>query len=174
MTLQENRPNQKQDWFLITIVASILLLVAVTLILVFLNPEQRDYRDEGQPEHVAYNYFLAIQIGEYDKAYQYLSTDLENYPADAGQFFDELQNSWNCSADSLQQSRFEILQTDLFDDRANISIEETIFTNSRGIFDSGSYTQQHNVRLIESVDGWRITKSDKCWDPTWDTTPKEN
>ena len=167
MSLSENESNQNRDWFLLSIIVGIILLVIITLIVIALNPEQRDYRDDRSAENVAYNYLLAIQIEEYDKAYGYLSTNLVNYPADAGQFFDGLQNSWNCSSDSLQQSRFEVEEKDLFDDRAHVFIEETIYTNDRGLFSSNSYSQRHTIRLIEGGDGWRITNSDKCWDPAW-------
>lgn len=174
MTSSNNHnTEQKQDWFLIGIIVSILLIVVVTLILIMRIPEQRDYLADSEAESVAFNYLLALQKNDYERAYQYLSPELAGYPADGGEFFDDLQAIWDCSADELERTDFKIDKVERFDNRAAVSMSETVYTNNRGLFASSSYARHYQIRLIEAPAGWRITNSEKCWNHAWDTAPEE-
>lgn len=157
-----------RDWFLISIVVGIVAIVIAGLVLALSGSEPRDYVSDEDPQGVAFNYLLAIQKKDYDRAYGYLAAELPSRPADAGQFFDDLQDSWNCSSEQLEQSGFRIDESEIFTDRAVVFVEQTIYTRG-GIFGGGSYTNRHTVNLIQEPAGWRINNSDQCWSFEWNS-----
>ncbi len=61
----------KQDKFLLGILIFIGLLVIVALTLFFSRSQPQPLADDT-PEGVVYNYLLALQQGEYERAYAYL------------------------------------------------------------------------------------------------------
>lgn len=65
----------KQDRFLTGILVFIGLLVAAALTLFFLRQEGRDYGPEDSPEGIVYNYVLAVQNRDFERAYAYLAED---------------------------------------------------------------------------------------------------
>ena len=67
------------------IVASIAILVIVTLVLTLRQPAPT-YQPENSPTGVAHNYLLALQQKDYERAYGYLSTSLPGYPANSREF----------------------------------------------------------------------------------------
>lgn len=165
MSTEHARSGQR-DWFLIGIVGSIALLIVVGLVLALQRPDPVDYQADDTPEGVAFNYLLALQLGEYDRAYDYVATDLPNKPADAGEFFAEIQDSYNCTNQQEIDSRFQIDETERFDDRAVVTASQTIYTRG-DLFSRGSYISSFNINLKEEADGWRITNSDRCWSFEW-------
>jgi len=64
----------KQDKFLVGIISGIVLLVAIALLVFFTRQEiVKEYQAEDQPRGVVFNYLLALDRGEFDKAYGYVS-----------------------------------------------------------------------------------------------------
>jgi hypothetical protein len=63
----------QRDRFLFSILAGIGILVVLALVLFFVRGGNTTYADEGTPEGVAHNYFLALQKRDYDRAYTYLA-----------------------------------------------------------------------------------------------------
>ncbi|MDJ0752167.1 MAG: hypothetical protein QNJ45_01510 [Ardenticatenaceae bacterium] len=160
--------SPSRDWFLISIVIGIAVVVVAGLVLALRGSEPLDYVSDDDPEGVAFNYLLAIQQKDYDRAYGYLAADLPSRPADAGQFFDDLQNSWDCSSERLEQSGFRVDDSEVFTDRAVVFVEQTVFT-SGDLFGSSSYTNRYTVNLIKEPAGWRINNSDQCWSFDWNS-----
>ena len=159
--------TRSNDWFLVGIVVAVVGLVVLTLVLVFRDSAPPEYRPDNTADGVAYNYFLAIQQKNYDRAYGYLSADIDKYPASAGAFFDEIQGDWSCTSEEIARRSFAVSKSELFDDRAVVTISETTFSGSRDLFSSGRYTQIFTVRLARQGSDWKITESDHCWAPDW-------
>ncbi|MCD4673889.1 MAG: hypothetical protein K8R77_14605 [Anaerolineaceae bacterium] len=64
----------KQDKFLTRIIIGIVALVAIALLVFFTRQETiQDYQAEDQPRGVVFNYLLALDKGEYEKAYGYIA-----------------------------------------------------------------------------------------------------
>lgn len=62
----------KQDRFLIGILVGIALLVVVAVGLFFARREVQEYGPEDSPQGVIRNYVLALEKGDYQRAYGYL------------------------------------------------------------------------------------------------------
>ena len=71
----------KNDKFLVGIIIGIIALVIVAL-LIFLTRQDDalTYQPEDQPQDVVFNYLLALDKGEYEKAYLYLA-EIPNKPS---------------------------------------------------------------------------------------------
>ncbi|RMF02639.1 MAG: hypothetical protein D6768_07760, partial [Chloroflexi bacterium] len=92
----------KQDKFLIGILAGIVLLVVVAVVVVLSrSPGSEAYRTDNSPEAVVYNYFLAVQRKDFEKAHGYLSDDLKNKP-DLDQFIIDMSRSSDFQEFSLK------------------------------------------------------------------------
>ena len=66
--------HMKQDKFLIGIISGIVILVAIALLVFFTRQEVvKEYQAEDQPRGVVFNYLLALDRGEFEKAYGYVS-----------------------------------------------------------------------------------------------------
>ena len=88
---------KKTDKLLIGIVAGILLLVLVAFGVALTRPKPA-YQAEDKPEGVAFNYLFALQQGDYERAYGYLSPTLKRYPQTVEKFRDQIHDySWNFS-----------------------------------------------------------------------------
>jgi hypothetical protein len=77
----------KHDRFLLVIVLAIAGLVVLALALFFLRRNPQEYILEDTPQGVVHNYVLALQKGEYSRAYDYLAQktdkpDFERYQTD--------------------------------------------------------------------------------------------
>jgi len=155
---------KSKDRFLIGIVVGVLLLVVVAFVVVLRRPAP-SYRAEDTPEGVAHNYLLALRLGEYDRAYGYLSSTLEGYPINAAQFADDVeQQRWLFHLDDDVTLVVESAQIN--GEMATAVIQETTFYNG-GLFNNNQYTNTFNMHLIRSGASWHIDKADSYWWECW-------
>src|SRR3972149_8902767 len=78
----------KQDRFLIGILVGIGALIAIALGLFFTRQDTKEYKTDGSPSSVVFNYVLAVTNKDYVKAHGYLA-DLDNKPT-----YDEFRQSF--------------------------------------------------------------------------------
>ncbi len=139
----------KQDKFLIGILAFIGLLVAAALILFFVRKGSATYHSEDTPENVVYNYALAIQQKDMERAYGYLA-DLEGKP-NLTAFFQASQNGYlNVSGNALQVGKVTL------EGQEHAYVELVIQTMGSGPFDSG-YSNQGQALLVRQNGTWKIS-----------------
>jgi len=137
----------KTDKFLIGIVVGIVLLVIVAVVVVLARGQNEEYMADNTPEGVAHNYFLAVQRKEFDKAYGYLSDEIEEKPN-----LDE----FIASVDSQNESALKIGKTTIDNERARVELAITNYYGG-GPFDSGRYTSQETAYLRQDANGnWKI------------------
>ncbi|MBN1992176.1 MAG: DUF4878 domain-containing protein [Anaerolineae bacterium] len=138
----------KNDRFLIGIVIGILLLVIIAVIMVLARSgRQEDYIADDTPASVVHNYFLAIQRGEFEKAYGYLSDELKSKP-DLDEFIRTVDNG---SEASLQIGRSSING-----ERARVEVSITTYSGG-GPFERGHYTREETVYLRRAGGGnWQV------------------
>lgn len=157
----------KEDKFLIGIIAGIVLLVIVAIVTVLLRaPESEEYIADDTPAGIVHNYFLAIQRKDYEKAYSYLSDELESKP-DFDKFIRDVDGFGYSSQASLK-----IGETRLGDARSQVDVSIITYQQG-GLFESSSYTNQGTAYLQATPDGagWKLTEFPyPYWGYDWNQT----
>lgn len=154
------------DRFLIGIVTAVVVLVVVVLALALLRPNQPTYQPDDTPEGVAHNYLLALQLQEYERAYEYLLPTLPGYPHSLDSFQRDVEkNRWSFGSYDDDVS-LAVESTNVSGDRATVVVRRTRFTRG-GLFDSGqnSYTFEMTLRQEEGM--WKVADSDRYWTDCW-------
>jgi hypothetical protein len=152
------------DKILLGIVIGIVALVAVAFAVTLLKPDPT-YRGEATPEDVAYNYLLALQKEDYDRAFDYLSPTLKGYPQSADSLaITVYKNQYTFPLD--QTVTLEIDSADILGDLAFVKVRETRYYGG-GLFDSGQRENYFDMEL-KRVDGeWKVIDSDDYFVPCW-------
>lgn len=135
----------KQDRFLIIILMGILILVAFALALFIVNKSKQRYGPEGTPAGVVRNYVLAIEEGDYERAY-------------------------GCLADQPHKPTFARFAAyagwSEIDERLGVEIGKTVFTGGQAIveliiindsIDSYYHFNDRYAFLIQQNGAWKIT-----------------
>jgi hypothetical protein len=154
----------RQDRFLIGIVAAAVLLVVVAFVVAYRQPPPT-YRAEDTPAGVAYNYLLALQQQDYERAYGYLSPTLYDYPRSAEEFVDELTGR-GMHGGRLDSVTLDVQSTDITGDLAVAEVEQTTFTEG-GLFESGQYTSPFTMQLRRVDGAWKLVESQDYWSYCW-------
>lgn len=68
----------RQDKFLTGILVGVVVLVVIAVGLFFFRDSDRTYIADGTPQAVVLNYVLAVQTGDYQRAYSYLAEEYED------------------------------------------------------------------------------------------------
>ena len=158
---------KKTDKFLVGFVVAVILLVVVAFVVALRHPKAT-YQPEDKPEGIAFNYLFALQQGDYERAYGYLSPSVKGYPADVSKFRRDIQNSWNFSGLKDNSVTLEVLSSETTGRLAVITIRQTTFYEN-GLFDSGEYSNTFDMTLQQEKDNaWKIVNSDNYWVYCWD------
>lgn len=149
---------------LIAIVIGAVLLILATFVIV-LNKPEATYQSEDTPGGVAYNYLLALQNKDFERAYRYISATLPGYPTSIDQFIDSIEDySWYFRLDT--DTTLVIDTEEIIGIRANVMVRETRFYN-RGLFESSTSISTFEMDLELEREQWRIINSDRyfawCW-----------
>jgi hypothetical protein len=154
----------KNDRFLIVILGCISLFVVLALVLFLVRKQPQGYGPEDSPEGVVNNYVLALQEGDYQRAYGYLQEG-DRKPDFA--LFQQvtLQNEIANSPVAVQLGQVQING-----DFARVAITITHFRNDP--FDrSWDETSAAVLTFQEGV--WRITSMPyPYWGWDWYAIPK--
>lgn len=159
---------KKTDKVLIGIVSGIILLVVVAFAVAMLRPQQA-YLPENMPEGVAFNYLLALQQGDYERAYRYLSPQIWGYPRSADKFTENIHNNtWSFSTLNSDAITVEVDSVKSQGSYAEVEMKQTRF-NENGLFNSSQRTNFFTIILQRSQDGiWRIQHSESYWLACWE------
>jgi hypothetical protein len=156
--------------FLFGIVIGIILLVIVTFSVVMLRPEPA-YRDDSAPDGAAHNYLLALQQGDYERAYQYIPADYK-FPTDARDLEDDVhRNSWQFDlADDFSLAIEAVKLRD--DDEAVVTVRKTTFYND-GLLGSHQDFSTFTMNMVLEGDLWKVSQARSYWSNCWGET-REN
>jgi hypothetical protein len=153
------------DKTLILIVGAVVLLVIGAVAAVLLRPEP-EYRSGSTPDGVVHNYLLALQQGDYERAYGCLHDDVK--VKDLDDFIDSVEGrpySFDLGSNVALSIDDE---SHISESSARVTVHKTETYND--LFGGGSYARDFNVRLKKENDQWKISDSDDYWDYCWDKT----
>jgi hypothetical protein len=155
---------KSSDKFLIGIVAGIVVLIVVALAVTLSLPETA-YQSADSPEGVAHNYLLALQKGEYERAWSCLSPTLRGYPRSAADFAGNIRaRSWNFRLD--RDSSLSIESADISGLNATVTVSE-VWLQGGDLFDSSQASRIFEMDLILVEGEWKIIGSAAYWADCW-------
>lgn len=154
----------KQDRFLIGILVFIGILVVAALVLYFVRPGTLAYQPDDTPEGVVYNFALAIQNDDVERAYGYLA-DQEYKPTETAFRQAILNNYLYTDGYALQVDETRILDTD------EAWVLVSIHYLSTGPFESG-WTNQDHASLVRQNGEWKLNyMPSPYWSYDWYQLP---
>lgn len=154
----------KQDRFLIGILVFIGVLIVAALVLYFVRPGTFDYQPEDTPEGIVYNFALAVQNKDAERAYGYLA-DQEYKPSETAFRQVILSGYLYTEGYALQVEETRILDAD----EAWVSV--SVHYLSSGPFDSG-WTSQDHASLVRQNGKWKlIYMPSPYWSYDWYQPP---
>ncbi len=155
---------QSVDRWLLGIVGGAVVLVVVALA-VALSRAAPEYREGSEPDDIVFNYLLAIQRDDFDRAYSYLSPDLPGYPDSARAMRADLRRSGFSETDSS----YAIIDTVVRGDQATVTVRETRVAPG-GLFGSSQFSSTFTMDLQRTDAGWRLVSGSGwqfwmwCWE----------
>jgi hypothetical protein len=150
----------KQDRFLIALLLIIALLVVLALALFFVRQSDQNYGVENSPEGIVRNYVLALQKGDYQRAYQYLA-EVENKPSFTTFQGDLLTQQRDLSSISVQMG--EVSQGD-----KQASVAVTLIHPSDSPFSGGWREQTAVLVMLDPSGAWKISRFPyPFWGASW-------
>ena len=139
----------KQDRFLLGILIFIGVLVVAALVLFFVRNEKPAYGPEDTPEGVLYNYAMALQLHDYERAYGYLA-EQNNKPIYDTFRLAFLTRQLDTSNSALQIGNAQMLPG------GEAWVDITIENAGNGLLSSG-WSSTDKARLIKQNGAWKIT-----------------
>lgn len=156
--------KQNSNKLLIGIVIGIILLVVAAFVVVLRRPAP-EYQAGDSPESVTHNYLLAIQQGDYERAFSYLSPTLE-HPADAQAFLQSIEDSsWDFQ---LHQDVSLAIESTAQNSatRATVTVRQTTFYGD-GLFGGSPNTRTFDLNLEKGGEEWKLVGGDLYWSYCW-------
>ncbi len=152
------------DRFLVGIIGGSVLLIVIAMVIV-LTRAAPEYRAGNEPADVVFNYLLAIQRGDYERAYSFLSPTLPGYP----QSVQEMRSQLPPADATNEDISFTIIRSQTEGDTAMVEVRETIVYRS-GLFGSNTATSVFIVGLQRRDGAWRLISCTnwRMWSWCWD------
>ena len=156
----------KQDHFLMGILIFIGVLVVAALGLFFMRSQKPAYGREDTPGGVLYNYAVALELHDYERAYSYLA-DKDNKPTYDAFHQAFLTRQLDPSTSSLQIGNVQMLEN------GEAWVNVTIQYAGNGLFNNG-YSNNDKGTLVKQKSAWKITYlPNPYWGWDWyQPTPK--
>ena len=154
------------DKYLIVLVIGILLVTVVAVVVVAQRPGLERYQPDNTPEGVVFNYLLALQQSDYERAYGYLSPDLPRGPADVEQMVDDLGWQLNGLQDSQNHPSLSIDTSRAVGDTAVVTVGETHYYRG-DLLSSGHTTSTFDAKVRKVEGAWKIVYSQDYWKQDW-------
>lgn len=146
--MKKDRFTFSQDRFLLAILLGIVGLVILALVIFFLRPKDQEYGAEDTPAGVTRNYVLALQKGDYDRAYAYI--DPGGKDIDLNRF----QNELLTRQPEIKMVSVQVGQTELNGSKAHVAL--TLLHPANGPFED-IWRENSNAILVKASDGtWKI------------------
>jgi hypothetical protein len=156
------------DKMLLAIVAGIILLIIVAFVVVSRRP-QPEYEAQDTPESVVNDYLLAIQLGNYARAYSLLSPSIA-YPGNTNEFYDSLREEpWRFTVSDNYSQVVESSEP-VSDNSVAVVVREIYSTNS--LFAGDDFSEVFRMRVENEGSGWKLVSGERYWSSCWGETNK--
>jgi len=139
----------KQDRFLMGILIFIGVLVAAALTLFFVRNQKPTYGAEDTPAGVLYNYAVALQLRDYERAYGYLA-EKDNKPTYNAFHQAFLTRQLDTGTSALQIGNVQMLES------GEAWVNVTIQFAGNGLLDNG-WSSNDKGTLVKQKGAWKIT-----------------
>jgi len=139
----------KQDRFLLGILIFIGLLVVVAVALFFVRNETPSYGPEDTPQGVLYNYAVALQLNDYERAFSYLA-EKDNKPT-----YDTFRQAFMTRQLDPSTSALQIGEVQMLEN-GEAWVTVTIQYAGNGVFNSG-WSSSDRATLVKQNGAWKIT-----------------
>ncbi len=147
----------KEDRFLIGIIIVVALLVVASLLVFFLQRGEITYLPEDTPDGVVHNYILAVQQGDFEKAYGYLANGDKKYKPT----YDEFLNHY--FLDNNDGESIQIGETEVGEHTATVEI---VVIENNDLFSNPS-RYSRNALLFKQNGIWKIRQMSYGWNRSW-------
>lgn len=137
-----------QDRFLIAILLGILGVMILAVVVFVTRPDTQGFGAEDTPAGVARNYILALQKGDYNKAYLYLDTTGKNID------LNKFQNELLPSQPEIKRISVQLGETEQTGDKALVAL--TLLHPGNGPFEDGWRENGSAVLVQDSSGNWKI------------------
>lgn len=155
------------DRYVVIFAAGVIALVIVALVVSSQQPE-KSYLDGDGPESVAHNYLLALEKGDTERAYGYLSPDLKGYPEDVVSFVRQMRReSWVFPTEE-NSAVLTLLAVEERDGWADAHVRMTANYDG-GLFGLGRRTDEFDLQLEQTDQGWKVVGGDRLFAYCWST-----
>jgi len=137
----------KQDRALFVILAVIGLLVILAVVLYILRAEPQEYVSDLSPAGVVHNYVLALQNGDYARAYSYI------HESGKKPTLTTFQRSFLRTESTLSHAGVHLGEVEIIDENALVTL--TIVHSSEDPFDTG-WDETTKALLVLQDGEWKI------------------
>ena len=149
---------------LVGIVVGVVLLVVAAFVVTLRQPPP-SYQDETTPDGVTHNYLLALQRGDYERAYIYLSPTLPGYPHDLDEFIRDVeQNAWRFRLND--DVSLSISATKVAGHTAMVTVRET--RHYSGFLGGSESVDSFDMILYQNNGFWKISDAEYYWSRRWE------
>jgi hypothetical protein len=139
-----------KDKPLMAILGVIVLLVAASLVLFFIRRGEQKYLGENSPSAVAHDYILALELGDYQRAYGFLY-NMQDKP-DLFTF----KQTFASDSYGMPRSAAQIGEQEITGDRATVSI--ILIQYQSGPLDQ-PYQNSQLAQLVKQNGLWKIASA---------------
>lgn len=155
--------RSSSDKLLFAIVAGVILLVIIAFVVVSRRPSP-EFQAQNTPEGVVHDYLLALQLGNYERAYSFLSPTIA-YPADTNEFYDSLREApWEFTVSDNFSQVIESSET-ISEDSVAVIVREIYNTNS--LFAGDDYFTTFRMRVEKDGELWKLVSGERYWSSCW-------
>jgi len=137
----------RQDKFLIAILGVIVVLVAAALGLFILRQGQQTYLNQDTPSGVVHDYILALQKGDFQRAYNFLCDDTGKPTLFA------FKQTFASSQLEVSSSSAQVNDEQITGEQAEVSV---ILTQNQSDLFSSPYQNNQPAQLIRQNGAWKI------------------
>lgn len=137
----------RQDRFLLAILGGIVGLVVIALALFFFRQGKQVYAPDDTPANIIHNYILALQKGDYQRAYRYLAEQ------DGKPTYTEFRDGFANRELELAGTAVQFSQADINGDEASLSV--TMLRSGGGPFNE-PYRDVQPASLARQQGAWKI------------------
>jgi len=137
----------KQDRFLLIILGGIGILIIAALSLFFIRQQPQEYRSEDTPDGVVHNYVLSLQLGDYQRAYNYLQNASDKPD------FNTFQQSLLRNENEFSRAAVQLGELNIFEKDARVDV--TIIHTNNDPF-ARSWAEKTPALLTLQDNEWHI------------------